>query len=602
DPDYARTWTAFLNRMNMWRTLGEAYWATGDEKYAREFVDQMTDFIEDQPAPVFGSPSQFPCWLTIQQGIRTSGSWMDAFHYFLGSPSMTPEAMTMFLKSFVEHARLLTRMALENPQHGGNWVTMEMNGLAHIGVMFPEFKEAEHWRDVAYSRMLEELDKQVYPDGAQKELSTGYHQVARRNFIAALEPARLNGVDIPDDYMDRLKKMYWYNLRCMKPNGQLPALNDSGNTRVRDSLMEAYEIWGDEEFLWGATLGGDGEPVDFTSWFFPWAGQCVMRSGWGRNDKYMMFEIGPYGIGHQHEDKLGLTLYAYGRQLLTEAGTYKYDQSKWRRYALTTPSHNSVLVDGLSQHRYARRELYEADEPLTGHWAHTETFDWAFGRYEDGYGERGTPVDELLLQVQHERSIIFVRPDYFVVIDRLQSEDDAEHTYSNLFHFDAETAEVDQDTLVARSTEEGMPNVTLVPLATDGLSARIVRGQEDPLQGWIPRRGFRKIPTAIYEKTSADDVIFITLIVPHPDNEKVPIHAVSEHDKDTIALTVRTSESTDRILYALDNAAEMAGAGIEATCKAAVVRQPELGDMRIGVLDGTDIDVAEAMSSIQNIK
>jgi len=286
EPAYTPEWTYDLNRFGFWVTLGRAYWATGDEKYAQEFVTQMMDWIHDQPAPVLGNPNSGPCWRTIEQGIRTAGSWLDAYYYFLGAPSMTPHAHATFLKSFVEHARTLTRMTVEHPEHGGNWVTMECNGLAHIGVMFPEFTESERWRQVAYGRLLQELDRQVYPDGVQMELTTGYHQVARRNFMSALEPAQRNGIEVPPEYLAKLKRMYWCNLYAMRPDL---------------TFKEAYSIWGDEEFLWGATAGAEGKPPGFTSYFFPWAGWAIMRSGWQRDDRYLLFEVGPFGTGHQHE-------------------------------------------------------------------------------------------------------------------------------------------------------------------------------------------------------------------------------------------------------------------------------------------------------------
>ncbi|MFW6157019.1 MAG: heparinase II/III family protein, partial [Armatimonadota bacterium] len=136
EPAYTREWTYQVNRFYEWRILGRAWWATGEAKYAEEFVDQMLDWIHDNPAPVLGSPNSGPTWRTIEQGIRTAGSWMDAYHYFLFAPQMTPEAHCTFLKSWVEYARTLTRMTVEHPEHRGNWVTMECNGLAHIGCMF----------------------------------------------------------------------------------------------------------------------------------------------------------------------------------------------------------------------------------------------------------------------------------------------------------------------------------------------------------------------------------------------------------------------------------------------------------------------------------
>jgi len=92
---------------------------------------------------------------------------MEAYHLFLTSPSFTDDAIIDMLKSFIEHARHLMRWPTS-----GNWLAMEANGLMHIGVMFPELREAAEWRSTATKRLYAELDRQVYPDGAQIELTT----------------------------------------------------------------------------------------------------------------------------------------------------------------------------------------------------------------------------------------------------------------------------------------------------------------------------------------------------------------------------------------------------------------------------------------------
>ncbi len=584
EPEYTPEWTYQLNRFQNWRILGEAWWATGDDKYAEEFVSQMLDWIHDEPAPVLGNPNSGPTWRTIEQGIRTAGSWMDAYHYFLFADAMTPEAHCTFLKSWVEHGRTLTRMTVEHPEHGGNWVTMECNGLAHIGVMFPEFTEAERWREVAYGRLLMELDRQVYPDGAQKELSTGYHQVARSNFKRATDPALRNGFEIPGDYMDRLKRMYEYNLLAMKQDGRLPPLNDSGDTNVLGSLREGYDIWGDERFLWGATLGSEGEPVAEQSHFFPWAGQAVMRSGWEPDDLYMMFEVGPFGTGHQHEDRLGIYLYGYGQPLLTEAGTYVYDRSKWRRFVLSTAAHNTIMVDGMGQARRGLPETYETDTPLEGVWTSTPLFDWCVGRYEEGYGAERMPVT-------HERSVIFVKPGHFLVIDRLL-EAEGEHTFEALFNFDAEEAEIAEDGLTVSSANAEGPNVTLMPLATDGLSLRIVKGQEDPVLGWIPRANHRAIPTAVYSRSGATPQQFVTLIVPHPDAQTPDVQAeVLRRTEQMIAVRIAHDGAEATVLYAFDEPQVMEAGGVATTARVAVVRRGADGGVTGALSGGTELRV-----------
>lgn len=582
EPAYTPEWTYNLNRFGQWVDLGRAYWATGDEQYAREFVAQMLDWTADQLAPVLGNPNTGPCWRTIEQGIRAAGSWMDAYYYFLGSPAMTPEAHCTFLKSFVEHAQQLRRMTVEHPEHGGNWVTMECNGLAHIGVMFPEFTGAEDWRNVAYGRLLMELDRQVYPDGAQKELTTGYHQVARGNFQRALDPLIRNGMPAPEGYLEKLEHMYRYNLYAMMPTGLLPPLNDAGMTNVKGALQEGYELFGDEEYLWGATLGAEGKPVTFTSYAFPWAGQYVMRSGWATDDLYLMFEAGPYGIGHQHEDKLGIFLYGFGRVLLNEAGTYTYDRSKWRRYALSTESHNTLMVDGMPQHRGGLRETYEATEPLTGNWVTTDEFDWATGVYDDGYGPDRDK------SVRHERTVIFVRPDYFVVIDRLLGE--GEHTFSDIFHLDAEDAVVDEDTLIVRTGVADAANLALVPADRDGLTVKIVKGQEDPVQGWIPRERHRAVPTPIYEKRGPCPQTFVTLLVPYTPGDDPQLAAemldMDRPKDEAIGVRVERDGSEDTILYSFDAPRRMMAGGVAAEARLGIVRAAADGTCSVAAMDG----------------
>ncbi len=38
-----------LSRCQHFTTLGQAYWLTGDERYAREFVDEVSDWIARNP-------------------------------------------------------------------------------------------------------------------------------------------------------------------------------------------------------------------------------------------------------------------------------------------------------------------------------------------------------------------------------------------------------------------------------------------------------------------------------------------------------------------------------------------------------------------------
>lgn len=50
--EFDKEWSMGFLRMPWWEDLGRAYWATGDEKYAQEFVRQLRDFTAKHPIPV----------------------------------------------------------------------------------------------------------------------------------------------------------------------------------------------------------------------------------------------------------------------------------------------------------------------------------------------------------------------------------------------------------------------------------------------------------------------------------------------------------------------------------------------------------------------
>ena len=514
--DY-REWPWQLNRHHGWVALSRAYWDTGEEKYAQEFVRQLMHWIRTCPSPLHTSGNQTYTWRTIESGIRAGQTWMEVYHRFLTSPSFTDEALITMVKSFVEHARQLMKYPT-----GGNWLAMEANGLMHVGVIFPEFKESAEWRNTASERLYRELDRQVYPDGAQIELSTGYHQVSLSNFRMAWETAHMNDVPMPADYINKMQKMYDYNLYASMPDGYLPGLNDGNRTGIAGSLREALEYFPDrKDYKWIATGGSEGTKPTVGSIALPFAGQLIMRSGWEKDDLYLLMDAGPFGYGHQHEDKLSFVIFAYGKYLLVDPGNYAYNDSKWRRYIISTPSHNTIMVDGKGQARRGKpRESYVVSKPLPNKWITTDDFDYACGTYDEGYGSSNET------KVTHTRHIFFVKPEYWIVTDFAVPADGQSHRYESLFHLDVEGAECVQKTKAVRTTNQNSANLTIFPLFESDLTVQIVAGQEDPVvQGWVPAGGFdvRPVPTPIFSKQGAGVCHFLYVFYPTKPTEECPI-------------------------------------------------------------------------------
>jgi hypothetical protein len=271
----------------------------------------------------------------------------------------------------------------------------------------------------------------------------------------------------------------------------------------------------------------------------------------------LLFDAGPFGSGHQHEDKLHLVLCAYGRPLLLDAGNYMYDRSRWRRYVLSTRGHNTIRVDDQDQCRHADHGTWVLPQPfrpLRNTWASTDQLDYAVGRCDSGYGPKRA------IRVVHTRAVLFVKPDYWLVVDTLDPQDPKEHRYESLFHLGAEHADVDKETgaVMTRSAKDA--NLVVWPLAAPDLGVTVVKGlQEEPVQGWA-NGPWRPVPTAVITRTAAGKVRMTTVLYPLAPGVKFPIRSVAavpvtaegEPAGDAVGVRICFSDGVEHTLLVAD--------------------------------------------------
>ena len=528
-------WTYQLSRHPFWIKLGQAYKATGDEKYAEAFVRQMRSWVQSNLLPDFSDNVNWSRWRTIETGIRTLRAWPESFYYFLDSPSFDDESIIMMVKSFHEHGLHLRAYPQRN-----NWLTMEMNGLFHIGILFPEFKESREWCEYASRRLYEEENTQVYPDGAQVELAPGYHGVTLHNILGIYDVARVNDYKLPEDYVAGLERMYAYYLKICMPDGRTPAVNDSGWADAQAMLAEGFSYLPQRtDFEYVATGGRKGARPSFTSVWMPWSGWYVMRSGWDPEALYAHFEVGPFSPAHSHEDKLSLLLSAYGKRLMTECGTYAYDTSQWRQYALSARAHNVTRVDGKDQNR---RRLNNRDAirynraPMPNRWISEGRFDFGEGWYDEGFGS------ELDSTVTQYRALVFVKDRYWLLFDVFTPSDAARHDYQSWFHLNSTAYRTDASLGAVQTMDADAPNLAIVPLWKDPAVPQVVCGQETPeVQGWVQSHGYECAPVATpaFRCNASGMCVMPYLLYPLKAGESLPVRSVKVSRAGTVEISYR---------------------------------------------------------------
>jgi len=484
-------------------------------------------------------------WRTLEAGNRLGASWPQLFYGFQQAQSFSPAARLLMLSSIEEQSSFL----LNYHKQGHNWTTMEMNGLALAGLAFPEFEQAEEWSNYALNTMSEEINRQVYPDGVQSEISTKTQWVALFRFESLANNFKKAGRDISEAYLERVEDMYNYLAYTMRPDGHQPLNNDSDREDLRPRVLNAAEKFNRPDWSYIATNGKSGvEPDSLPSVVFPWGGMSVMRNGWDSLAHWSFFDAGPFGTGHQHADKLHLSISAYGKDLLVDGGRYthqdyfSFDPAIWRGYFRSSLSHNVILVDGKGQN--GGPTMVEIPLNSGVDYGHFKEFDFARGTFTDGFNEvTGT--------INHSRSVLYLRDQYWVVVDQIESDQPRE--LQALWHY-APTCKVELNGLQAVSKNPKEPNLRIVPVGSVNWDAEIISGQEAPVkQGWYSETYGKKEPnpSVVYSAKIEGPILFAWLLVPALGD--VPQYSASiSGSPQSLRISIQGEETAVTINYSAD--------------------------------------------------
>jgi len=144
------------------------------------------------------------------------------------------------LTSIIEYARHTRLYYTRHKSYfnvSPNWGLMESNGLAHMGILFPEFAEAKDWQCEAMSWFEEQIRMQLCREGMQVERASGYHLVCTFCFMQILDLALRNRVRVSDTYKQNAQRMIDFVVSIMKPHGVYPMLKDADESDV------FHDIW-----------------------------------------------------------------------------------------------------------------------------------------------------------------------------------------------------------------------------------------------------------------------------------------------------------------------------------------------------------------------
>lgn len=177
---------------------------------------------------------------------------------------------------------------------------------------------------------------------------------------------------------------------------------------------------------WAGAIYGNAKravtpPTDWpTSAAFQNIGWVALRSGWGDDDTLLAFQSSDSKMGHNHRDQNNFVLNHAGEWLLTDPGYKRYVGGAKSFYGIHTVGHNSLLVDGEGQDKLGGGSVVS--------YFASKVFDYTAGDASGSY-------DPSKL-AKFVRRIAFVKPDYFVLLDEVES-DGSPREFEWLLHTDS---------------------------------------------------------------------------------------------------------------------------------------------------------------------
>lgn len=460
-----REWAWLSNRHQQIGRVLSTYFKTGNPKYAIYIDLFLRDFIlKSQPYPEKKTSGSI--WRGLEVSFRAK-IWPSVFYGLINSKYLSAATKLLILSSLPDHGDYNRKY-----HAAGNWLTMEMTGLTSVAINFPEYKKSEEWLSYAAATLTKSMTEQVYPDGVQKELTAHYHYVALRNFEEFKNKCDLVNKTVPDSFLETLQSMYDYTAKSTRPNGHIPLNNDGDLMYNREKILKGAELFKRADWEYIATNGQQGtEPVS-TSFFYPWAGQLISRSGYDQEAHWSFFDVGPWGIGHQHNDKLHLSISALGYDFLVDSGRFAYSgevAKKFRSYAKGSTAHNTVAIDGKGQGAGPKFVM----EPLSeDNYKITAEYDFATSSFEDFMDLEGA--------AKHQRSLFYLRGKFWIVVDRVITDRPREIETFWHWHPECKVKQVKGGIQAKR----GKAKLRLHPVGQKDFDLQQIRGREPNLQGW----------------------------------------------------------------------------------------------------------------------
>lgn len=345
--------------------LGEAYVLTNDERYAKEVVDEIEDWLIENP---FMYSVNWTC--TMDVSIRAV-NWMYAVAMVIDSSTVKESFIKKFYRSLYQHGWYIFNHFERTIPYSNNHLFSDIAGLLYLSLLFKETPKGGEWLNYSISALYEEIRCQVLPSGVHYERSVSYHRLMTEMVMSSVYLLKRSGTSVPVDIQYRAGSMLSYIASYTKQNHLSPLIEDNDDGRFlpfvrrdfrrHDYLLDACSA----EVL---VISNGVPPIRFNkenkSGIYTDAGHAILRNGevylFVTNGEQSSYPVDKKVIGtHTHNDKLSFELSLGGEDIIVDPGSYVYTpMPEMCMEFRSTIKHNTVIVDNEEQNEISPNNVF----------------------------------------------------------------------------------------------------------------------------------------------------------------------------------------------------------------------------------------------------
>lgn len=334
-----------------------AYSTTKDEKYAKQCIAQILDWMEKNP---YLQGVNYKCGQEISFKIF---AWINALEYF--REFFTEEEEQKIVKNiYTSLLRVDANIDYAAKSVKNNHSISEAAGLFIGGLLLPQFKESKYFVEKGLRYLLKETSYQVYCDGSYIQHSFTYQRLALDVLSFVMVVSKKTNYSLPIELKQRHQQMIEFLNSFLQDNGWLPnyGSNDGANLfpitgddyrDFKSSLNFAsvansgYSLFKEHKKLVEFFSLEDKETVDIgKKTEFNDGGYYILKN----KNFFSFIRSHSYKDRPASNDMFHLDVWSGGKNIFCDAGSYSYNtDKKFKNNFIGVVGHNTVNINNLNQ-------------------------------------------------------------------------------------------------------------------------------------------------------------------------------------------------------------------------------------------------------------